>query len=56
MDRSGANFYDVVRQMNTVPGANPCAIVIPIGEEESFKGVVDLIKMKAICGMMKRWS
>ncbi len=48
MDRSGANFYDVVRQMNTVLGANPCAIVIPIGEEESFKGVVDLIKMKAI--------
>ena len=37
MDRSGANFYDVVRQMNTVLGANPCAIVIPIGEEESFK-------------------
>ena len=48
MDRSGANFYDVVRQMKDVLGANPCAIVIPIGEEESFKGVVDLIKMKAI--------
>jgi elongation factor G len=48
MDRSGADFYEVVRQMKVILGANPCAIVIPIGSEESFKGVVDLIKMKAI--------
>ena len=48
MDRSGADFYEVVRQMKEVLGANPCPIVIPIGNEENFKGVVDLIKMKAI--------
>ena len=48
MDRSGANFFEVVRQMQEMLGANPCPIVIPIGAEEKFKGVVDLIKMKAI--------
>ena len=48
MDRSGADFYEVVRQMKDVLGANPCPIVIPIGAEETFKGIVDLIKMKAI--------
>ncbi len=48
MDRSGANFFEVVRQVKDVLGANPCAIQIPIGAEESFKGVVDLIKMKAV--------
>ena len=48
MDRSGANFFDVVRQMKTVLGANPCPIVVPIGAEETFKGLVDLIQMKAI--------
>ena len=48
MDRSGADFFEVVRQMKEVLGANPCPVVIPIGAEESFKGVVDLIKMKAI--------
>ena len=48
MDRSGANFYDVLRQMKEVLGATPCVINIPIGAEERFKGVVDLIKMKAI--------
>ena len=48
MDRSGANFFDVVSQMKSVLGANPCPVVIPIGAEESFKGLVDLIKMKAI--------
>ena len=48
MDRSGADFFEVVRQMRTVLGTNPCPIVIPIGSEETFKGVVDLIKMKAI--------
>ncbi|WP_314969311.1 elongation factor G [Phocaeicola abscessus] len=48
MDRSGANFFDVMTQMKEKLGANPCAVMIPIGAEENFKGVVDLIKMKAI--------
>ena len=48
MDRSGANFFDVVSQMKEVLGANPVALCVPIGAEESFKGLVDLIKMKAI--------
>lgn len=48
MDRSGANFFDVMTQMREKLGANPCAVMIPIGAEENFKGVVDLIKMKAI--------
>ena len=47
MDRSGADFFEVVRQMKAVLGANPCPIVVPIGAEETFKGLVDLIKMKA---------
>lgn len=48
MDRSGADFFEVVRQLKDVLGAKPCPIQIPIGAEEKFKGVVDLIKMKAI--------
>ncbi len=48
MDRSGADFYEVVRQMKEVLGATPCVIAVPIGAEENFKGIVDLIKMKAI--------
>jgi elongation factor G len=48
MDRSGANFFEVVRQVHDVLGANPCPIQIPIGAEEKFKGVVDLVTMKAI--------
>ena len=48
MDRSGADFFDVVRQVKDVLGANSVAIQIPIGAEESFKGVVDLVTMKAI--------
>ena len=48
MDRSGANFFDVYAQIKEVLGANPCPIQIPIGAEETFKGVVDLVKMKAI--------
>ncbi len=48
MDRSGADFYEVVRQVKEVLGAKPCPIQIPIGAEEKFKGVVDLIKMEAI--------
>jgi len=48
MDRSGADFYKVVDQMRTRLKANPVPIVIPIGREDTFTGVVDLIKMKAI--------
>ena len=48
MDRSGANFFETVQQMKDILGANPIAIQIPIGAEENFKGVVDLLKMKAI--------
>ena len=46
MDRSGANFFEVVRQVHDVLGATPCPIQIPIGAEESFKGVVDLVAME----------
>ncbi|HMY79879.1 MAG TPA: elongation factor G, partial [Thauera aminoaromatica] len=48
MDRSGANFFKVVDQMKTRLKANPVPVVIPIGAEDTFKGVVDLLKMKAI--------
>ncbi len=48
MDRSGADFYETVRQMKDILGANPCPVQIPIGAEENFKGLVDLIKMKAV--------
>ncbi len=48
MDRSGANFYEVIRQVREVLGANPVPITIPIGAEETFRGVVDLIENKAI--------
>ena len=48
MDRYGANFFEVVRQMKDVLGANPCPIVVPIGAEETFVGLVDLVNMKAI--------
>ena len=48
MDRQGADFFRVVEQMKVRLKANPVPIVIPIGKEDSFAGVVDLIKMKAI--------
>ncbi len=48
MDRSGANFFEVVRQVKDVLGANPCPIQMPIGAEETFKGLIDLVTMKAI--------
>ena len=48
MDRQGANFFKVVEQMGTRLRANPVPIVVPIGAEEKFEGVVDLIKMRAI--------
>jgi elongation factor G len=48
MDRSGADFFETMNQMKELLGANPCAVQIPIGAEEKFKGVVDLITMKGI--------
>ncbi|MGA1273522.1 MAG: elongation factor G [Burkholderiaceae bacterium] len=48
MDRTGANFFKVVEQMKGRLRANPVPIVIPIGAEENFKGVIDLVKMKSI--------
>ena len=48
MDRSGADFFETVQQMKDILGATPCPVQIPIGAEENFKGVIDLIKMKAI--------
>ncbi|GAB2733173.1 elongation factor G [Melaminivora jejuensis] len=48
MDRTGANFFKVVEQMKLRLNANPVPIVVPIGAEDNFQGVVDLIKMKSI--------
>ena len=48
MDRTGANFMKVYEQMKSRLKANPVPIVLPIGAEDSFTGVIDLIKMKAI--------
>ena len=48
MDRTGANFFKVYEQMRSRLRANPVPVVVPIGAEENFKGVVDLVKMKAI--------
>ena len=48
MDRSGADFFEVVRQMKDILGATPAVVAVPIGAEENFKGIVDLIQMKAI--------
>ncbi|NOU60489.1 elongation factor G [Marinifilum caeruleilacunae] len=48
MDRSGADFFKAVREVKEKLGANPIPIQIPIGSEESFRGVIDLITMKAI--------
>ncbi len=48
MDRSGANFLEVVRQIRVVLGANPVPIQLPIGQEEKFRGVIDLVTMKGL--------
>ena len=53
MDRVGANFYNVMEQMKKQLGANPVPVVIPIGASETFEGVIDLIKMKALYFDMK---
>ncbi|RDI96778.1 elongation factor G [Dyella solisilvae] len=48
MDRTGANFYKVVEQLKARLGANPVSMQVPIGAEDNFEGVVDLLKMKSI--------
>ncbi|MDR1881659.1 MAG: elongation factor G [Prevotella sp.] len=48
MDRSGADFFEVVRQIKEMLNGNPCPIQIPIGAEENFKGIIDLVNMKAM--------
>ena len=48
MDRAGANFFKVYDQMRLRLKANPIALQVPIGAEEKFEGVIDLIKMKAV--------
>ncbi|GAA4320749.1 elongation factor G [Compostibacter hankyongensis] len=48
MDRAGADFLNVVKQIREMLGANPVPLVLPIGAEDTFKGVVDLITMKGI--------
>ena len=53
MDRVGANFYNVMEQMKNQLGANPVPMVLPIGAAETFDGVIDLIKMKALRFDMK---
>ena len=53
MDRVGANFYNVMEQMKNQLGANPVPMVLPIGAAESFEGIIDLIKMKALYFDMK---
>jgi len=48
MDRSGADFFGVINQMKEKLGANPIPLQIPIGEEDTFTGIVDLVTNKAI--------
>ncbi|HEX2967799.1 MAG TPA: elongation factor G [Bacteroidales bacterium] len=48
MDRAGADFYSVVQQIQEKLGANPVPVQIPIGAEENFSGVIDLVEMKAV--------
>jgi elongation factor G len=54
MDRTGANFFKVVDQMKVRLKANPVPIVIPIGAEDQFTGVIDLIKMRRSSGTRLR--
>ena len=48
MDRTGANFFAAVQSMMDRLGANPVPVQIPIGQEDQFRGVVDLVEMQAI--------
>jgi elongation factor G len=48
MDRVGADFFEVVEEIKSVLGGNPVPMVVPIGKEDKFEGVIDLVKMKAV--------
>jgi elongation factor G len=48
MDRVGANFYNVLKQIKERLGAKPLPVQLPIGAEENFEGIIDLVKMKAV--------
>ena len=48
MDRAGADFYNVVQQIKTKLGSNPVPVQIPVGSEEDFRGMIDLVRMKAV--------
>jgi elongation factor G len=56
MDRAGADFFTVVHQIEEKLGSNPVPVQIPIGAEENFQGMVDLVQMKAITAMTKLWE
>ena len=56
MDRSGADFFEVVKQVKDMLGGNPVPIQVPIGAEADFKGVVDLIDGKGSYGMSMTWA
>ena len=56
IDKMGADFEHAVDTLRKRLNAKPVAIQIPIGQEDKFKGVVDLVNMKAICGMMRPWA
>ena len=56
MDRAGADFFNAVKEIKDKLGANPVPIQIPIGAEEVFKGVIDLVKNKAILWEGETWA
>ena len=47
MDRSGADFFKAVREIKEKLGANPVPLVLPIGAEDNYQGIIDLVEMKA---------
>ena len=53
MDRSGADFFNVVNMIKEMLGANPVPLQVPIGAEDNFRGVVDLVQTKHLFGMKK---
>ena len=53
MDRSGADFFNVVNMIKEMLGANPVPLQVPIGAEDDFRGVVDLVTNKALFGMKR---
>ena len=53
MDRQGSNFLAVCQQVKEMLGSNAVPLVLPIGDEADFKGIVDLIKNELLYGMMR---